>query len=301
MRFASIKDGNKEVAAVLSSKGLIKVESINTKKSRSWSTNLFDIINRGELDEIRAWYLDGGKAELEGMADVTIAFDQVVYAPLYRTPTKIIGIGLNYAAEAGTIGEKAPTDLPGSFFKSSTSIIGTGDTIEIPYLPAEINGEPGYAKEVDAEGELAIIIGKEGKDIDIENWTDCVAGYTTAIECSVMDVFYRGLRQLSLCKSFDTLFTFGPIMVTPDEIDDILKLKVCTMYNGEIYAEDYVENMTFKPDYLISYFSKMLRWLPGDILSTGTPKGVIVEDGSMAGVEIDGFAPAKCPVKNKSR
>lgn len=299
MKIATIRTEHGEEAGIIVTNGVVTVKTVNKKENREWSSNLFDIINKTELEDMKDWYNDGGKEKLEGFADDVIPFDKVTYGPLYRTPGKIFCIGLNYQAEAGTIGETAATDIPGSFFKSATSVMAPNEDILIPYLPAEINGEAGYCKEVDAEAELVVVMGKEGKDINQENWLDYVAGFTTSIECTAMDVFYRGLRQLSLSKSFDNHFCFGPVLITPDEIDDVMKLKVRTVLNGEIEAEDVVSNMMFTPDYLVSYLSKMMRWMPGDVLSTGTPKGAIVKDGDVAGVEIDGFVSATCPVVNQ--
>lgn len=99
-------------------------------------------------------------------------------------------------------------------------------------------------------------MGKECKNIEREHWLDYVAGFTTSIESTVIDVFNKGLRKLCISKSYDSHFAFGPVMVTPDEIDDVMKLKVRTIHNGKLEAEDYVGNMIFTPDYLVSFHSK---------------------------------------------
>lgn len=300
MRLATIKTfagdiAVGETAGILTNNGIIPITSINKLRNTHWSTDIFSLIQHEEISRINAWYKSGGRDELEHLTDLTVPFDKVKYGPLYRTPGKIFCIGLNYVAEADTINEIPATDIPGSFYKPPTSIIGDGDTITIPMLPEEIN-HGGYAHEVDCEAELVVIMGKEAKNIDPVQWSDYIAGFTTSIESTVIDVFNKGLRKLCLSKSYDSHFAFGPVMITPDEIRDIMKLKVRTIHNGNTIAEDYIGNMIFPPDYLVTFHSKIMRWMPGDIISTGTPKGVIVSDGDMITTEIDGFVPITCPV-----
>ena len=80
-----------------------------------------------------------------------------------------------------------------------------------------------------------------------------------------------------------------------------MKLKVRTIHNGRLEAEDYVGNMMFTPDYLVSFHSEIMKWMPGDVISTGTPKGAIVSDGDTVTTEIDGFVPITCPVAKEKR
>ncbi|MCD8233259.1 MAG: fumarylacetoacetate hydrolase family protein [Cloacibacillus porcorum] len=306
MRFATIKTyaGNiavGETAGILTSNGVVPVKSVNDLKKTHWSTDLFSMICKDEIPVINEWYKFGGKEELEALTKITVPFDEVKYAPLYRNPGKIFCIGLNYQAEADTINDTAAADLPGSFYKPATSIIEAGGTISIPFLPEEVDNSGDYAKEVDGEAELVVIMGKECKNIEREHWLDYVAGFTTSIESTVIDVFNKGLRKLCISKSYDSHFAFGPVMVTPDEIDDVMKLKVRTIHNGKLEAEDYVGNMIFTPDYLVSFHSKIMRWMPGDVISTGTPKGAIIFDGDTVTTEIDGFVPITCPVAKEKR
>ncbi len=100
-------------------------------------------------------------------------------------------------------------------------------------------------------------------------------------------------RYLTIVKGFDTFFTFGPQLVTPDEIPDVSALEVATVHNGEVHAKNTVSNMTFSPSRLVALVSHMQGWLPGDILSTGTPRAVHIQDGDVAECRItgpDGFA-----------
>ena len=108
-------------------------------------------------------------------------------------------------------------------------------------------------------------------------------------------------RYLTIVKNFPTFFSFGPQLVTPDEVPDVLKLEVQSVHNGEVYAKNVVANMTHRPARLVSLHSSIQGWYPGDVLSTGTPRAFGLADGDVAECRIvgpDGFAmePLRNPV-----
>ena len=111
-----------------------------------------------------------------------------------------------------------------------------------------------------------------------------------------LDILKQNTRFLTISKSFDTFFGLSHQLITPDEIEDIMELKVRTVINGEVFAENFVKNMTFSPQFLISFLSQIMTWLPGDIISTGTPRGVHIHDGDVIEGQVDGFSPLKNPV-----
>ncbi|WP_291637867.1 fumarylacetoacetate hydrolase family protein, partial [Clostridium sp.] len=262
MRLSTIKLYGLEVAGIITSKGVVPLGLVNEKYNKRWNTDTLEIIKSGQLEEINNWYRDGGKEELEGLTGEVISFEEAKFAPLYRHPRKIFGIGLNYAQHASDLAEKAPSTEPASFFKPDTTIIGHGDTIKIPIQSEKTTGE----------GELGIIFGKECENVETEDWASVIAGFTTIIDMTAEDILRKNPRYLTRCKSFETFFSFGPQLVTPDEVDDVLKLKVATVLNGKVIAQNTVSNMTFPPDYLVSFHSKVMKMLPGDIISTGTPR-----------------------------
>lgn len=163
--------------------------------------------------------------------------------------------------------------------KPDTTIIGHGDTIEIAVI----------SEKTTAEAELGIVIGRECRFVDDGDWEDSVAGYTMIIDMTAEDILRRNPRNLTQSKSFDTFFSLGYLLVTPDEIDDVLKLKVATMINGDVHAENVVSNMTFKPASLVTYHSTIMTLLPGDVISTGTPGAVHINGGVEVARRIDGF------------
>ena len=298
MRLATIKLNNKEVAGIVTGKGILPVAELNRQTGSSWKEDMMSLIQAQEIPEMTKWYNEGGKEEIEKLDGIVPKAD-VVYAPLYRNPKRIFGIGLNYVDHAGDIGSAAPQGFPGSFFKMADTLIGPGDEIHLPTLKE--------AQKTTAEAELGVIMGKDCRDVSEENWLDAVVGYTTILDMTEESIlkgndYVKGNpRYLCIVKNFPTFFSFGPELVTPDEVPDVLKLNVQSVHNGEVYAENVVSNMTHRPARLVSLHSSIQGWYAGDILSTGTPRAFHIQDGDIAECRIqgpDGFEmePLKNPV-----
>jgi 2-keto-4-pentenoate hydratase/2-oxohepta-3-ene-1,7-dioic acid hydratase in catechol pathway len=286
MRLATIKLDGYEIATIVTEIGMLPIAKINEETGKTWLTDMLEIISSGQLEEMKDWYLSGGKYQAEAMSEYAIPKEKAVLAPLYRNPSKIWGIGLNYVDHAGDLAETAPTTAPASFPKFTTTIIGPGDEIKIPVQSEKTTGE----------AELAVIYGKKCKDVEEKDWLSVVAGFTTVIDMTAEDILRLNPRYLTRAKNFDTFLSLGSILVTPDEIEDVKKLKVSTVINGEIYAQNFVSNMTFSPDYLVSFHSKVSTMLPGDIISTGTPRAVHINDGDIVECRIEGFESMSNPV-----
>lgn len=298
MRLATIKQNNDERAGIVISKGILPIASINACKGTAWETDMYALICAKQIPDLTEWYNAGGKEELETLPGLVPA-QEVVYAPLYRNPKRIFGIGLNYVDHAGDIGSAAPTGFPGSFFKMADTLVGPGDEIKLPTLKE--------AQKTTAEAELGIIMGKDCRDVSEENWQDAIVGYTTILDMteeSILkgnDYVAGNPRYLCIVKNFPTFFSLGPQLVTPDEVPDVLKLEVQSVLNGAVYAKNVVSNMTHQPARLVSLHSSIQGWFAGDILSTGTPRAFHIQDGDLAECRIygpDGFemAPLINPV-----
>lgn len=285
MRLATIKLHGAEVAGIVMPKGIYPIEALNDNKGTAWKTDMMALIQAQEIPALTAWYNKGGREELESMPGLVPA-EEVVYAPLYRNPRRIFGIGLNYVDHAGDIGSAAPTGFPGSFFKMADTLIGPGDEIKTPALKE--------AQKTTAEAELGIIMGKDCRDISEENWQDAIVGYTTILDMTEESIlkgndYVKGNpRYLCIVKNFPTFFSFGPQLVTPDEVPDVLQLEVQSVLNGEVYAKNVVNNMTHRPARLVSLHSSIQGWYAGDILSTGTPRAFHIQDGDVAECRIYG-------------
>lgn len=289
MRLTSIQHSGVEVAGIVTSKGVLPVAAVNAAKGTAWKSDMMSLIQAGEIPAMTDWYNTGGKEELEGMAGL-IPWEEVVCAPLYRDPKRIFGIGLNYVDHAGDIGAAAPTGFPGSFFKMADTLIGPGDEIRLPKLKE--------AQKTTAEAELGIIMGKDCRDVSEENWQDAIVGYTTILDMteeSILkgnDYVSGNPRYLTIVKNFPTFFSFGPELVTPDEVPDVLALEVQSVCNGQVYAKNVVANMTHRPARLVALHSSIQGWYAGDVLSTGTPRAFHIQDGDIAECRIvgpDGF------------
>jgi 2-keto-4-pentenoate hydratase/2-oxohepta-3-ene-1,7-dioic acid hydratase in catechol pathway len=288
MKLASLRYQGEENAGILVPGGILSLESLNRKFSWKYPCDLLGLIETGSLEPIREWYQAGGEQELLVFREFLIPEKEISLAPLYRRPRKIWGIGLNYKAHARDLSEKAPETEPASFMKPDTTIIGQGDAILIPR----------QSERTTAEAELGIIIGRPCKNVARKDWLSVVAGFTTVIDMTAEDILRRNPRYLTRSKSFDTFFSFGPVLVTPDEIREVLDLKVSTVLNGQIVAEDRVAHMTFPPDFLVAFHSKVMTLLPGDIISTGTPGAAVIQDGDRVECRIDGFETLMNPVRD---
>lgn len=298
MRLATMKYNSKELAGIVVDKGILPIAALNAAKGTAWKEEMYALICAQQVPVLTQWYNQGGKEELESIPGLVPA-DQVVYAPLYRNPRRIFGIGLNYAEHAGDIGSAAPTGFPGSFFKMADTLIGPGDAIKLPALKE--------AQKTTAEAELGVIMGKDCRDVSEEDWESAIVGYTTVLDMteeSILkgnDYVSGNPRYLCIVKNFPTFFSFGPQLVTPDEVPDVLKLEVQSVHNGEVYAKNTVDHMTHKPARLVSLHSRIQGWYAGDILSTGTPRAFHIQDGDVAECRIYGpngfeMAPLRNPV-----
>jgi len=289
MRLTTINMKGLETAAIVQNGQAFIVAAINAALGTDWQTDLLSILRHDQIRPLNTWYLEDGRTRIETLSQAAFPLTQVRFAPLYRNPSKIFGIGLNYVEHAADLNEKAPSTEPASFFKPDTTIIGPGDEIKIPL----------QSERTTAEAELGIIFGKECRDVPQENWLEVVAGFTTILDVTAEDILGRNPRYLTLSKSFETFFSFGPQLVTPDEIDDVLALRVATIHNGEVHAENVVANMTFPPDFLVAFHSRVMKMYPGDIISTGTPRAVPIKHGDRVACRIDGFTSLECPVIDK--
>ncbi len=223
--------------------------------------------NLNELVALLGTYVEAIK-ELEK----TKALDQIwqevgvtLAAPLPR-PNRILAIGRNYAQHAAELGNETPEE-PIVFQKASTSVIGPHQAITIP---EEIG-------RVDYEGELAVVIGKTGKNVPEDEALSLIAGYTLINDVTARDEQKRAQAKglpWFLSKSYDTFGPLGPCLVTVDEIKDPQKLELTLSVNGEVKQQSSTSLMVYPIKKLIAYLSQKFALEPGDVIATGTPAGV---------------------------
>jgi 2-keto-4-pentenoate hydratase/2-oxohepta-3-ene-1,7-dioic acid hydratase in catechol pathway len=179
-------------------------------------------------------------------------------------PTQILGVGLNYRRHAAEGGKPLPT-RPMWFMKTVNAVQDPGGPIQ---LPASSN-------KVDYEGELAVVIGRNVRDVSPVDALRCVAGYTIANDVSARDwQFDWGGGQFCHAKSFDTFCPLGPTLVTSDELTDPHRLRLTTHVNGELRQQGTTADLVFDVPALISFLSRDRTLLAGTVILTGTPHGV---------------------------
>ena len=183
--------------------------------------------------------------------------------PPVARPSKIVCIGLNYADHARETKAKIPEE-PIIFFKATTALCGPDDDLVLPR---------GSLK-TDWEVELAVVIGRRARYVAREEAAAHVAGYALHNDYSErQDQLERG-GQWSKGKSQDTFAPLGPFLATPDEVGDVNELSMWLTVNGEMRQKSSTRQMIFDVPTLVSYLSRFMTLLPGDVISTGTPAGV---------------------------
>jgi 2-keto-4-pentenoate hydratase/2-oxohepta-3-ene-1,7-dioic acid hydratase in catechol pathway len=177
-------------------------------------------------------------------------------------PSKIICLAFNYYDHARDAG-LTPSNEPVIFIKPRTTLNHPFNDVVCPY----------FVERLDYEAELAVIIGKNTKDIEPENASDCIFGYTILHDVSARDIQFKD-KQFTRGKSIDTFAPCGPWITTKDEIDDPQNLQIVTKVNGEIRQNSSSSKMVISIEKIISSLSKVMTLEAGDIISTGTPAGV---------------------------
>ena len=209
-----------------------------------------------------------------------------ILSPIINT-FKIICLAFNYTDQSSWVrfGRNPPSE-PVIYLKPRTSLIGPFENIICP----------NFVKQLDYEGELAFVIGKQCKNVAQEDALSYVAGYFIMNDISARDIQFID-KQYSRAKGFDTFGPCGPWLTTPDEISDPSSLLLTTRVNGNIRQNSSTKNLVLKVDRIIHRLSKVMTLEPGDIISTGTPSGtalsfsshlnVYLKHGDIVEVEIE--------------
>ena len=196
--------------------------------------------------------------------------------PESHSPSKIICVGRNYAEHAAELGNDVPK-VPLLFLKAPSALIRHEEPIVIP----------SQSSQVEHEAELAIIIGRDCKDIgDDEDPFQYVRGYTCLNDVTGRDV-QRMDVQFTRGKSFDTFCPIGPIIETELDVRDV---RVTCTVNGEIRQDGRTSQMVFPVEFLIRYISRQMSLKAGDVIATGTPSGVSrLKSGDVCEVTVEGI------------
>ncbi len=204
-------------------------------------------------------------------------------------PSKIVAVGRSYRAHAEEMGSSVPKE-PVLFLKPPSAIVGPDSTIILPP----------QSRRVEHEVELAVIIGKKAKNIDIDGAMDYVFGYTILLDITARDLQAEAKKRglpWSVSKGFDTFAPVGPRIVPKNDMEPS-SLHIWLKVNGELRQDGNTKDMIFSVPFLVSYISKIMTLEPGDIIATGTPAGVgPLENGDTVEAGIDGIGILKERVK----
>ena len=239
------------------------------------------------LVRLKTWLADNEKSCPEVSADTRLG------APLCR-PSKIICIGLNFKDHAEESGMAAP-EQPVVFFKATSSLVGPNDDLVLPR----------GAEKTDWEVELAVVIGKKASYVEEADAMNHVAGYCLHNDYSERAFQLETGGQWVKGKSCDTFAPLGPFMATADEVADVNALKMWLTVNGDKKQDGTTANFIFDVPFVISYLSRHMTLLPGDVISTGTPAGVglgfdppqYLKAGDVIELGIDGLGTSRQEVK----
>ena len=261
--------------------------------------DLGDVVREGGLDRI----------ESAPCVDKVPLADARLLAPV-RRPGKVIIVGLNYGSHAqealtrfaamGMRDIQLPT-LPNFYIAAGSAVTGPGSPIRLPQAaPAQ----------VDYEGEVAIVIGRDGADINTVDAWKHVAGLSIVNDVSARDIQQRAMTgdptaTVATAKSFDTFKPLGPCLVTADEFEEPLDLRIRTRVNNELRQDDRTRSFIHRIPDLIAYLSRYHALQAGDVICTGTPAGAglfserFLVSGDVVEIEVEGIGVLTNPVTTR--
>lgn len=229
---------------------------------------------RAVIESQGTWYeLPRPLHKYVGSSDLSaVSPDQLGARPAQIDPTEFIAplnkvqrvlcVGLNFTDHAQEMGKDVPAH-PTIFTKFGNALIGPGEQIQ---LPTE-------SKAIDWEVELCLVVGRRGRRIPVEEARDHILGYTVLNDVSVRDWQGRTSEWFQ-GKNWDKTTPFGPVIVSPDELDIAGGLTMTCTVDGQTRQQGTTANLIFGPEEVLSYISTFMTLEPGDLIALGTPAGV---------------------------
>jgi 2-keto-4-pentenoate hydratase/2-oxohepta-3-ene-1,7-dioic acid hydratase in catechol pathway len=279
MKIARYYFNGKEAYGVLSNKSIVNLPALAKQHKETLPETIVGFIEAGETALQTAENLLTKATTNHSMPLTNVS----LLAPIAQPP-KIICLGLNYRDHAAETGKTLPKE-PIIFMKPRTAIIGPGEKIN-----------KSFVKELDYEGELAIVMGKRCKNVTAEEAKNCVFGYTVFNDISAREIQF-GDKQWTRGKSFDTFAPTGPCITTKAQLPDTGNLRIRTWVNGDLRQDGTTRNMVFNVEEIVHQLSRVMTLEPCDIIATGTPAGVAMamkqpkwlQKGDVVRIEIDGI------------
>lgn len=278
MRLARF-DGGK--IGVVTDRGLVDVSDLVGAPAQDWP-------DTASLRLIRDFARLRPQLEQAAAERAAQPLDQVRLETPVPWPNKVIAYPVNYHAHGREMGAGYRAANQGFFLKPSSSVSGPRDAVELPAVPG---------REVHHEAELAIIIGKECRDLPRERWQEAVFGYAC-----LLDMVVRGREERVFRKAYDTFCPVGPWVVTADEVPQPDALAMKLWVNGELRQSANTRDLVLDIPGMIATASAVMTLYPGDIIATGTPEGVgPVTDGDTIRIVIEGVGEMSVPVVQGDR
>jgi acylpyruvate hydrolase len=249
---------------------------------------------RGLLEQLDADGLEALGESAAGAGGERLALAELELCAPVTDPQKIICIGLNYRDHAEESGQELPS-APMWFAKFANSLAGSGGEIVLPAASPD---------HVDYEAELALVIGRTAHCVGAEAALSHLAGVMPFNDVSARDLQFQNPLWTS-GKAIDTFAPCGPALVTLAEAGELGALGLRTRIDGELVQEGTTANMVFGPAELVSWLSRTMTLLPGDIIATGTPAGVgapkgrFLRAGQIVEVEVDGIGTLRSAVRDE--
>ncbi len=246
-------------------------------------TDLREAIRKDKINEL---------SEMASLTETGISLEEVRYLPTITNPEKIICIGVNYLdRNAEYKDDSKQPKYPSVFMRTRESLVGHKEDIM----------DPPESSQLDYEGEIVLIVGKDGRRIPMEQAKKHIAGTTIMNEGSIRDYLRHAKFNVTQGKNFAKSGSVGPWMVTADELDPFSSLEIKTKVNGELRQNDNTDNLMFSFEYLVSYLSTFYHLKAGDIIATGTPNGAgarfdppkYLTAGDVVEVEVSGIGSLK--------
>ncbi|XID91936.1 fumarylacetoacetate hydrolase family protein [Paenibacillaceae bacterium WGS1546] len=242
----------------------VKIESGIADVARAgWSGDVMDVIAGGEKAVAELERVIGG---LGSSSDSGVVLDEasLEWGPCVTRPNKIICVGLNYRKHAEETNAPIP-EYPILFNKFNNTLTGHRKPIAVPEV----------TRKLDYEAELVVVIGATAKNVAKEDALRHVFGYACVNDLSARDLQLR-THQWLLGKTCDDFSPLGPYLVTADEVGDPNALAIRAIVNGEVRQSSNTSDMIFRVDEIVSYISRHMTLVPGDLILTGTPEGVVL-------------------------
>jgi 2-keto-4-pentenoate hydratase/2-oxohepta-3-ene-1,7-dioic acid hydratase in catechol pathway len=267
MKLVNFTKENTSYLGIKTEKGILSVvDALKVKNPANGAaipTSITEVIERGE-EAVRTIqnYLDS--LAITGNEPYVLEEEGLSFGPCVPEPNKIICVGLNYKKHADETNAPYP-EVPILFNKFNNTLTAHKKEIAVPKV----------TEKLDYEAELVIVIGKKTKNVTKDEALSHVFGYCAVNDLSARDLQMR-THQWLLGKTCDDFSPLGPYLVSADEVGNPNNLSIKAIVNGEVRQNSNTSDMIFYCDEIVSYISKHMTLVPGDIILTGTPEGVVL-------------------------